>query len=167
MFKNIYFLKYKLLALALSQDEVGDELAVKYLLWGMILGGSYISLPVEISEPESYSIFIGVILAILSFIIFAVISIFRIWNIYNINQSGDGKDFFKRFICLTLPVTIYLMLIFLLPSIFVIFLSIKMSNELFYTISEFCLVIIILVSFFGIMEKCFTFISTNGIQKKG
>ena len=133
----------------------------------MILGGSSISLPIEISAPESYSIFIGVLLAILSFIIFAGISIFRIWKIYHINQSGDGKYFFKRFICLTLPVTIYLMLIFLLPSIFIIFLSIKMSNELFYTISEFCLVIIILVSFFGIMEKCFTFISTNGIQKKG
>jgi magnesium-transporting ATPase (P-type) len=167
MFKNIYFLKYKLLALALSQDEVDDQLAVKYLIWGMILGGSSLSLPVEINEPESYSIYIGIILAILSFIIFAAISIFRIWNIYHINQSGDGKDFFKRFICLSLPVTIYLMLIFLLPSIFIIFLSITMSNELFYTISEFCLVIIILVSFFGIMEKCFTFISTNGIQKKG
>ena len=165
MLKNIYFLDYKLLALKLSQNKISEHDAVKYFILGLILSGSSISLPVEIIDQDLYSSFAGFISPFITFIIAAIINIFGVWHLYRVNNSGDGKDFFKRIICLSLPVSIYLFLIFLVPSLAIILWATSQSNRILYIIYEFVFIITFLLLYYRFMYKCLIFVSSTGVHE--
>jgi len=156
MFKNIHFLNYRLLALELSEGKIDDYLAVRYLIWGAIIFGASINLPIKIDFEKYYSN-VELLFSIFSYIIIAVINIFGILYLYQINKSGDDKDFLKRIICLSFPVAMYLMLLYLIPIIIVIFTA----NILVFILMKYFLNIIISLAFYWIMYKCFTFIKTG------
>jgi len=167
VFKNIYFLNFKLLALKLRQNEISDRDAVKYLiLSGIILGGSA-TLPIEISDQDIFSNYIDLIFTVLSFIIPILINIFGIWSLFRINSTGDGKHFFKRIICLSFPVGNYLFLIFAIPVLAAFFYAAAKENSALFGAFEFITIVLLLSFYYRYLYKCLSFISTTENEKSG
>ena len=159
MLKNIIFLKYKLLSEQLRRDEVDESLAVKYLILSTIISGSVISIPIEIIPDLTEYVKANLILSVLKFIIAAIINVFGIWFLYDANNRGDGKDFFKRIVCLTFPVSLFVLLAYGIPGFFVLRLLFIDSNPFLYRIYKLVLLTIIGLLYYHLSYKCLLFIS--------
>ena len=161
MFNNIFFLKYKLLAGKLRNDEINESDAVKYFIILSILAGSTIIVPLEFKFYGTMIIPFEAVLSILDFIVTAIINIFAIWYLYHANNQGDGNNFFKRVICLSLPVTIYLILAYYAPiSIAMSFLFGK-SNTVLYKILSFVMMNTLELVYYFLIYKCLLYISAD------
>ena len=163
MFNNIFFLKYKLLAEKLRNNEIIDADAVKYLIILSIFAGSTIIIPVELRFYGIMTLPFDVIISALNFVITAIINIFGIWYLYNANIQGDGKNFFKRVICLSLPVSIYLILAYYAPISIALLYLVAKTNTILYKILSSVLMNTLELVYYFLIYKCLLFIS-SGIE---
>ena len=108
MFKNVYFLDSKTLALKLHRGEISEEIAFLHFLIYCILLASYIEFPVVVKSLDNvvswwYQILTTITMSLLQF-----------WGmrlLYATNKKGDGHDFFMRWAVLSLPVGIKVLLL--------------------------------------------------------
>ena len=120
MFRNIIFFRYKLLSEQLRNDDVDEFLAVKYMIIGTVIAGGAISIPIEFVPGFFQYTKENFALSIFEFLVAAIINIVGIWYLYHANCQGDGKDFFKRIICLNLPVLLSVVIIYGIPGYFLL-----------------------------------------------
>lgn len=101
----MYLWKVDRLVADLQSNQLTAKEEFKYLLISSV-SITALSIPIEIASATdlSYIGFFGTLL----------ITIFNIYYSYNINASGDNKDFIKRSICLSVPITIRLLPIVIL-----------------------------------------------------
>ena len=166
MFKDIIFLRYKLLSERLRNDEVDESLAVKYFILGTVLAGSVISIPIEMTPDFLKHEIVNLILSVLDFIIAAIINVVGIWYLYYANSQGDGKDFFKRIICLSFPVSLFVLLAYGIPGYFVIKLLFMKSNPITDAIAELVLLIFLGIAYYRLSYNCLLFISGPQVHEK-
>ncbi len=164
MFKDIIFFRYRILAEQLKNDEVNEIVAVKYMICSAALAGSAISVPIEITPAFLKYAKIEFFLSIFDFIIAAIINIIGIWYLYHANNQGDGKDFFKRIICITFPVSLYILIVYGLPIYFILALLTD-SYPVLDRITVMVLMIFIQILYYRKNYSCLLFISdAQGIK---
>ena len=116
----MYFLDTLALAKDLSNGLVSEKESFKYLFVLMILTGftvpSFTPGEIDISPYDAFE-YLGSTIASIAFFYFTLLSCFRL------NSEYDSRDFVKRFVCLTLPVTIRLMIVIFVGVIFSILLN--------------------------------------------
>jgi len=166
MFKNIIFFRYKILSEQLINDEVNELLAVKYMVFGAVLAGSAISVPIEITPAFLKYAKIEYFLSIIDFIIAAIINIFGIWYLYHANNQGDGKDFFKRIICLSFPISLFVTVFYWIPAYIMIALLTE-SYPVLDRISVMILMIIVQIVYYRKNYNCLISISGSQVTKNG
>ena len=166
MFKNIIFFRYRLLSEKLKNDEVDESVAVKYLIFSSILAGGVISVPVEITPSFFKYAKLDFILSVFDFIIAAIINVIGIWYLYHANCQGDGKDFFKRTICLAFPVSIFILIVYGIPSYFLLALLMN-SFPVLDRISVIMLMIVFGIVYYRTNYYCLVFISGSQAIDQG
>ena len=162
MLKNIYFLNHTELSSKLSNMDISDYLALKHFIIFIIVFSSAYVFPL-LTVPEGNS---ETISSAITFISIAVINYYGITWIFQINNKGDKKDFFKRFSCLSLPVSIKATIIFtLLYIISIILLSKALGNNdnkpLVTDVLMYLLEIGYLIYFYNIMGQSIRLSSNN------
>ena len=107
----MYFWKYKELALALRNNEVTAKQYRIYMIvfWIQAL----LVLPALVAQPLPYVPAIAVWVAIT----------------YVVNKRGDGKDYFKRLVCLDLPITIKAFVVCTIAMIPLIIIAAETSGQ--------------------------------------
>jgi hypothetical protein len=158
MFKNIIFFRYKLLCAQLKNDKVDEFLAVKYMIFSSVLARSAISVPVEITPAILKYARIEFILSILEYIIAAIINVVGILYLYNANNQGDGRDFFKRIICLAFPVSLFVTVVYGLPAYFLLAILTE-SFPVLDKLSFMILMIILQIVYYRKNYDCLLYIS--------
>lgn len=94
------------LELAFAREELTKWDKVKYLIFMAVLaalasGPFYWIRPVYGTKMPTLNMFVSFACSVLS----AYIAYWGIKKCFQINESGDGRDFFQRMACLTVPVT--------------------------------------------------------------
>ena len=102
---KIYLLNSKSLMQSLLENKITDFTAVKYLIISTVLMGQTFSFNLAIEAESTPLIF-----DIIYFIAFISLNYYGLIWLFQINLKNDGSDFFKRFICLSLPITIQIMI---------------------------------------------------------
>lgn len=104
MLSQLYFLNSKELSKRLAEESISDKLIFLHFLASAILGGTIISLPIDMQwagkEPGSFS------LQALTFITMGIIQYWGFSRAYKINEQIDNKNFFLRYAALSLPISI-------------------------------------------------------------
>jgi hypothetical protein len=117
----MYLLNSNKLIYELQHDLMSQADKMKYLL--VTVGSqsfllSYLSLSTEnADEPILYALFIG------------FVSIIGIYFCFRANYMGDNQDFITRYICLALPITIKVILLFIGLLILLEFILVMWSEE--------------------------------------
>ncbi len=91
----MYFWKYKELAAALSGNVITASQYRIYLI--LFIVQVVLSVFSFLAEPLIFSLSVGAFLAIT----------------YAVNQRGDGKDYFRRLVCLDWPITLRTLVVYL------------------------------------------------------
>jgi len=126
---DIYFYNANELAIKLNNNEISEYTAIKHLIVSLILGGLTLKIPIvipfEIVTTLSDKGLYGIIVQMVTFILIGVTTFFGVMISYQVNQKGDGKDYFLRFASLALPITIQLVVLFLIIGIILV-IAVKM-----------------------------------------
>jgi hypothetical protein len=109
----MYFWKYKELAKALADRTLTDKQYRIYLVlfWIQMLTMPFMYLDVDSSE---------LVIAIIGLVAW-------LWITYTLNKKGDGQEYFKRLVCLDLPITLRVFAIFF-PLIILFFIVLGMVD---------------------------------------
>jgi hypothetical protein len=143
----LYLWNVKALAQELKEDRVTEKEKLKYFVFAILTGTGHISLPADSTGWIFEGLNIGIVIA----------SLF--WC-FRANQQGDNKDFIFRFICLSVPICIRLVLISGVISIvpfiyFVAYLKIQLIFVLTMLISS----LILIVTYFAWIRKYIIYVS--------
>ena len=162
MIKDIHFINNTELSKKLSNMEISDYLALKHFIIFIILFSSAYVFPILTAPSESNE----TVSWIINFISLAVINYYGITWTFQINNKGDKKEFFKRFSCLSLPISIKATIIFtLLYIISIILLSKALGDNdnkpLVTDILMYLLEIGYLIYFYKIMGQSIRISSNN------
>ncbi|MDY7037927.1 MAG: hypothetical protein SV375_17415 [Thermodesulfobacteriota bacterium] len=125
----MYIWKIDSLVADLRNGTLSQADRFKYLLAFMIITAFFMELSYFISELPSV-----VALSESAIVVFITI-VGTIWC-YQTNKSGDNQEFVDRFICLTLPTLIRLLVIFLIIYSLYIFLGFVMFGNEFDKFTE-------------------------------
>ncbi|SEQ81688.1 hypothetical protein SAMN03080615_02867 [Amphritea atlantica] len=117
MLKDVYFLNSQGLSEELKSGTFSELRALKHLIVLSVLGVFTFEFPVVIEFSETEISLWKNLGSLLMMIIEGVITYYGVWLTYQANEKGDGKDFFLRFISLSLPVGFKLALYFLLTGL--------------------------------------------------
>ena len=128
MLNDIYFYNALALANELKNGTFTEYRAIKQMIASIILGGVGFSVPISVEFQESGLGLAATLSFIFSFIITAIISYYGVWLTYQVNNKGDAKDYFLRFVSLSLPVGIQLVVIFLGVSVILMFLTMALVS---------------------------------------
>jgi hypothetical protein len=101
----MYFWDVDALATAFREKQVREWDRFRYYLLIFILGTGLQEISQTNLSGSSFQ-------SIQESIAVLVISIFGAWFCYQVNQAGDNEDFLGRVLCLSLPITIRLLLYF-------------------------------------------------------
>ena len=159
MLKDIYFYNALALANELKNDTFSEYRAIKHMIVSIILGGIGFSVPISVEFQESSIEFIETLSFILSYIITGIISYYGVWLTYQVNNKGDSKDYFLRFVSLSLPIGIQLMVIFTGITVILVFLSIALTTAIgssgayLSSILFFIVIILFTIMFFSRMRR--------------
>lgn len=128
----MYLWRIKKLAGDLKADRVSEWEQVKYLLVLVLpmIAFSYLPAFLAMLGPAIMS----AVPLFLEMVVFLAITIGGITMNFRANQRGDGREFLKRFICLSVPVNIRILIyslpIFLVLGVFSVFLGEVMGVSL-------------------------------------
>lgn len=160
MLKDIYFYNALALANELKNDTFSEYRAIKHLIVSFIIGGIGFTIPISASFQEDDNVqLVEILTNLTSFIITGIISYYGVWLTYQVNCKGDSKDYFLRFVSLSLPIGIQLILVFIVVIIVLMFLSIALVSSLgaggayvYFTVYT-ALMVIFTLMFFSRMRK--------------
>lgn len=111
---DVYLLNAEALANELRSGAVSEGRAVKHVIVAIVLGGLGFDVPISVDWKGDVASGFRMGLALSTTLVGALVTYYGMWLTYQVNQKGDGKDFFLRFAVLSLPVGIYLALVFLI-----------------------------------------------------
>ncbi|MFC1772789.1 hypothetical protein ACFL3A_05495 [Pseudomonadota bacterium] len=111
--RDIYFLNSSELAEKLSDKSVSDYLALRHFIIFLIIFNSAYVFPILTVPAQQYEW----LSLVATFISMAAINYYGLIWLFQINNKGDGAEFFKRFCCLSLPVSIKATLVVLVAFV--------------------------------------------------
>ena len=109
----MYFWKTKALAEELSKQTLSQKNRFLHLLF-------FIAIQAVMMELSLYS---GLLLTPLNLtvsVVFVTVAIVGTWFCYHVNQSGDGKDFIARYVCMWLPLFVRIALLAMAATMVVV-----------------------------------------------
>lgn len=166
MLKDIYFYNALALANELKNGTFTEYRAIKQMIASLVLGGIGFSVPISVEFQDDNLGFVEMLTYIISFIITGIISYYGVWLTYQVNNKGDSKDYFLRFVSLSLPIGIQLFIVFLGISIILMFLTMALVSSLgaggaymFYAL--FTILIIMFTSMFFARMRRYMAIATG------
>lgn len=99
---NIYFIKTKLCASKLRSGEISDATALIHLVLSIIFFGSGLKIPIMLTPViESGGDYKRLLF---TWGVFIIITIIGLNQSLKYNKIGDGKDYFKKYSVLSLPI---------------------------------------------------------------
>ena len=120
----MYFLDAKSLALELRHGTFSEYRAVKQAIAILIVSGGASSGILQAGYSEAPALGVGVLsLNVLAFIVSGLIAYFGMWLTYQVNRRGDGRDFFLRFAALSLPISVTLIIQYILLCVLLLLAS--------------------------------------------
>ena len=165
MFKDIYFINLHELSNRLKKNEISDFIALKHFIGFLVIFNTAYVFPfLTIPAPNHPTV-----VSILYYISAGAINAFGLLWLFQLNEKAGGKNFFKRFVCLSLPASIratvfvllpYVAILILIPSIRRLSNSVdehSIASELFLYLIE----IAFLIVFYNLMSKCFRVSSSH------
>jgi uncharacterized membrane protein YidH (DUF202 family) len=112
---DIYFLDAKSLALELRTGTFSEHRAVKQAIAQLIISGGASSGILQVGSSQGPAWSLGVLsLKVSAFIVGGLITYLGMWLTYQVNRKGDGKDYFLRFAALSLPISVKLIVQYVL-----------------------------------------------------
>ncbi len=159
MLKDIYFYNALALANELKNGTFSEYRAIKHLIVSFIIGGIGFTIPISVEFQDENMGFVETLTYLTSFIITGIISYYGVWLTYQVNSKGDSKDYFLRFVSLSLPVGIQLMVVFLGIALILMFLTMALVSSLgaggayIYFVLYMTLTIIFTSMFFARMRR--------------
>ncbi len=165
MLKDIYFYNALALANELKNGTFTEYRAIKQMIVSIIIGGVGFSVPITVEFQESNIGLVKILSLIFSFIITGIISYYGVWLTYQVNNKGDSKDYFLRFVALSLPVGIQLLVVFLGIAVALVLLGMALitalgaSGAYLMQAMFFIAIILFTVMFFTRMRRYFAIAS--------
>lgn len=154
MTQDVYLISTANLVKKLSRNEISDYLALKHFIVFMIIFNSGYILPLFTVHASDYDWVEVVIIFISS----AAIHYYGLNWVYQINSKGDGKEFFKRFCCLSLPISVNVTVVMYMLLIGAIAVVVTFSpndepNELIFDVIMYFFEVGYLAYFYELMAK--------------
>jgi len=115
----VYFWRTRALAEDLRAGRVSQRQRMWYLLGQMVMFASAVPVGFEFGEPWP-----SPLSAAASWIALAAINAAGVLVCYEVNRRGDDRDFLGRFVCLSWPVTIRLLVLVVIPGFMVVFAAV-------------------------------------------
>ena len=125
----MYFWKTESLAAELRNGTLSQKDRFRYLLTFLIITALFADVSYYISEAPST-------VAISESTLVVLITIFGTIWCYRTNKSGDDLEFIERFICLSLPVLVRLIVIFLIFYSFYMIVGFYLFEDAFDKFTE-------------------------------
>ena len=158
MFKDIYIINAYALAERLNTNTISDKQILKNVIIFIVLFTYGYTLPIEIDiqqlDEENNEYISG-----LYWLVTGIINFFGIILLFKENESGDGTDFYKRFLALSLPVNILVAIIIIISMILVGILvylfesTINNLTDIHMNIIMLSFLIIYMLAFYALMKK--------------
>lgn len=131
MLKDIYFYNALALAKELKNDTFSEYRAIKHLIVSFIIGGIGFTIPISAAFQDDDNVgLVETLTHLTSFIITGIISYYGVWLTYQVNCKGDSKDYFLRFVSLSLPIGIQLITVFIAVALILIVLTTALVSSL-------------------------------------
>lgn len=130
LFREVYFFKADALASQIRIRAVTETIALKHLIVSSMLFGIGYEIPLSVGFSDSDLPLYDYLAKIVLFVLSAAIAYYGIWLCYQTNTKGDGKDFFLRFVALSLPVGLQLAVLFLAVALLLTALSQSLATQL-------------------------------------
>lgn len=141
---RLYILNPEALANSLAVNGIAEKDAFRYLLISTVLLGSRVYVPIESTYLDVGAVPLG--WRISEYLALALINLGGLQWCFRTNQAGDGKDFVERFICLTLPVAIRVILMAILVfvaafALYALFIGEPMPRVIASSINVFAVIV--------------------------
>ncbi len=170
MLSDIHFHDAEGLAEKLKENSISDFTALRHFIIYTILFASTYQIPIVIIDGSESEEQISYYWELGYYVVSAIINYYGLMHLYQISQCGDDENFFKRYCCLSLPVNVrvlpmYICVVVICSLIFILLeLKFITESEKILTILIYLAGIVYQLYFYRLMRKFIRFASGQIIE---